>query len=208
MNPKIYAYLRVSTVDQTLENSKLLIYDYLNKNGLNTTNLEFVCEKKSGYKFGYKERLIGTNILPRIKKGDILIVSTLSRISRKLRDILKFVEEEVGPKDFKMIVAKNNLTIDNSPLNKLLITMLATCAEFEIDVLRERTKQGIKRYKLENNGKWGRRKGEGSLKLDPYLEEIKKLLKMGIKYKSLADKYKVCPNTISNFVKRHGLRNL
>jgi len=202
---KIYAYLRVSTEDQTIENSKLLIYDYLSKNSYNTTNIVWVCEKKSGYTYGYAERLIGTEILPKIKKNDILIVSSLSRISRKLGDVLQFVEKEVTPRGFKLIIAKNNMVIDDSPLNKLVLSMLAMCAEFEINTLRERTKQGIKRYKAEH-GRWGRPKGAGKRKLDQYKAEIKTLLENGVKMKFIAQKYSVTPKTLSSYVKLHNLK--
>lgn len=202
--PTIYAYLRVSTEDQTIENSKLLIYEYLNKNNYDTSNLKFICEKKSGYKYGYKERLIGTEIIPVIKENDILIVSSLSRISRKLIDILNFVEDEVSIKKFKLIIAKNNMIIDNSPMNKLLISMLATCAEFEIDILRERTKQGIKRYKAENNGKWGRPKtNTAKRKLDVHKDEIFKLLDMDVKKTAIAKKFNVTNTTMYNFIKKY-----
>ena len=202
----IYAYLRVSTEDQTIENSKLLIYDYLNKNRYDISNLEWICEKKSGYKYGYKERLIGTEILPKIKKDDILIVSSLSRISRKLADVLKFIEDEVTPMGFTLIIANKNMIIDDNPLNKLVVSMLAMCAEFEINTLRERTKQGIKRYKAENNGKWGRPKGPGKKKLDPYKAEIKTLLEGGVKQCFIAKKYSVSPKTLCSYIKLHKLK--
>jgi putative DNA-invertase from lambdoid prophage Rac len=201
--PTIYAYLRVSTEDQTIENSKLLIYEYLNKNNYNTSKLKFYCEKKSGYKFGYKDRKI-SDILKVIKENDILIVSSLSRISRKLIDVLHFVENEVSTKKFKLIIAKNNMILDNSPMNKLLISMLATCAEFEIDILRERTKAGIKRYKKENNGRWGRPKtNNAKRKLDPHKEEIIKMIKADMKKKNIATRFDVTPLTLRNFIKKN-----
>ena len=198
--------MRVSTEDQTIENSKLLIYDYLKKHGYDLNKIEWICEKKSGYKYGYAERKISTDILPVIKKGDILIVSSMSRITRKLRDVLKFVEDEVIPKGFTLIIANNNMTIDDTPVNKLILSMLAMCAEFEIDIGRQRTKQGIKRY-IAENGHWGRPKGAGKCKLDKYKKEVKYLIDMGVKYKRIAQKYSVTCQTVSTFVKKHNLKN-
>jgi DNA invertase Pin-like site-specific DNA recombinase len=205
--PKIFIYLRVSTEDQTLENSRLKIFDYLINNHYDTSNVQIFKEKKSGYKYGYKERLIGTDIIPLMKEGDILIVNSLSRISRKLSDILHFVESVVIPNGLKVIIAKNNIILDNNPLNKLLISMLAMTAEFEIDILRERTKAGIARYRKENNNKWGRPKGQGRTKLDNEISEVKRLINEGVKYKIIAQKYGVCPNTLTNFIKRYNLKN-
>lgn len=203
---KIYVYLRVSTEDQTLENSKLKILEYLVNNHYDTTNLEYVTEKKSGYKYSYKDRKIGTEILPKIQKGDIMIVNSLSRISRKLSDVLDFVEQEVTKKEFKVIIAKNNMILDNSPLNKLVLSMLAMCAEFEINVLRERTKAGIERYKKENHGKWGRPKGAGKCKLDKHISDVKKMIEDGVKFKFIAEKFNVSKNTVTNFVKKYNLK--
>lgn len=203
-NQIIYAYNRQSTEDQNLENGRLVIYDYLNKNNYNTSNLDFYSEIISGYKYSYSDRLIGTKILPKIKEGDILIVTELSRISRKLVDVLKFIENEVVKKKFKLIIIKNNMTIDDNPLNKLIISVLAMCAEFEIDLLRSRTRDGIKRYRNEHNGQWGRRKGQKSkLKLYKYKDDILKMREIGVTQKKIAEKYKVSPLTISKFIKRY-----
>lgn len=200
----IFVYLRVSTEEQNLNNSKYKILEYLVNNHYDTTNIKFFEEKKSGYKYGYKDRLIGKEILPQIKKGDILIVNSLSRLSRKLSDVLDFVENEVIPKEFRVIIVNNNMILDNSPLNKLVLSMLAMCAEFEINVLRERTKAGIERYRKQNK-KWGRPKGIGKTKLDNNIADIKNMISQGVKKKFIADKYGVTRNTVSNFVKRYNL---
>ncbi len=206
MTQTIYCYLRVSTEDQTIENSKLVIYDYLKKHGYDLNKVEWVCEKKSGYKYGYKDRKIGTDILPVIKKDDILLVSSMSRITRKLRDMLKFVEDEVIPKKFTLIIANNNMTIDDTPVNKLILSMLAMCAEFEIDIGRQRTKAGINRYRAEHNGKWGRPKGLGKRKLDPYMTEIKKQIDMGVTLGRIAKNFGVAGNTMYSFNKKYNLK--
>lgn len=204
MTKTIYCYLRVSTNDQTLENSKMNILEHLVKNNYDTSNVKWIMEKISGYNYTYKERKIGTEILPNIKEGDMLIVSSLSRISRRLSDILSFVENEVAPRNFTLIIVKQNIKIDGSPsaMNKMLLSVLAMCAEFEITTLRERTRDGIKRFKNEN-GRWGRKKGKGKMKLDKNKDIILKSIEEGVKKSFLAKKYKVCPNTISNFVKRY-----
>lgn len=206
---KIYAYLRVSTEEQSLNNSKLIIEDYLKNNKYNLSSVVWVKEKKSATKYLYMKRKIGTEILPKIKKGDIFIVSSLDRISRDFPDARAFIDKEIPSKEFVVIIAKYNLKIDSSPnpTNRMVVNMLAMLAEFEVAVLKERTKQGIKRYKQENGGKWGRPKGSlGKSKLDPKKEEIRLKIKHGVKLYKIAEDCKVSTRTLSTFIKRHNLR--
>jgi DNA invertase Pin-like site-specific DNA recombinase len=202
----IFCYLRVSTEEQKLESSKMKILEYLVKKNFNTENVIWVDEKISGFNYSYAQRKIGTEILPKIKEGDMFIVNSLSRISRKLSDITKFIEHEVEKKKFTMIVVDKSIMIDGrdttNAMTKMIIQVLGMCAEFEVNTLKERVKRGIQNYK-QKHGRWGRRKGSGKMKLDKHKDEILEYLELGVKKKKLAEKYKVSQNTISNFVKRY-----
>ena len=202
---KIYFYGRVSKQEQNLENQRIQLYDYLKKKNINynSDDLIIIEEKISGYKTPYIKRKIGTEILPLIKKNDMLIVCESSRIVRRVSNLLKFVEEEVYKIGFSLHIIKNGLVIDGVPnmMNKMILTVMGMCSEMEIDYLRNRIKQGIKRKRQENGNKWGRPKGIGRKKLEPYKEDIKKYLEIGVTQKKLAQIYEVCETTMNKYVK-------
>ncbi len=203
---KIYFYGRVSTQDQSLENQRIQLYDYLNKKNINynSNDLIIIEEKISGYNSLYTKRKIGTEIIPNIKKNDLLIVCESSRIVRKVSNLLNFIENEVYKIGFSLHIIKNGMIIDGTPnmMNKMILTVMGMCSEMEIDYLRHRIKQGIIRKRKENNGKWGRGKGSGKKKLDPYKEEIKNLLELGVSQRKLSKKYNVCITTMNKYVKQ------
>ena len=83
-----YAYLRVSTEMQDIENQKLGILEYCNARQL--APVEFVQETKSS-RVSWEEREMG-RIVNRLQSGDNLIVSEVSRMARSTLEVLKILE--------------------------------------------------------------------------------------------------------------------
>lgn len=85
----IIAYLRVSTGKQTLANQQNEISRFTDSRNMRVDRwvTEIVSGKKSG-----RERKLGS-LVRRMKKGDTLIVTELSRLSRTLTDIMSIVGE-------------------------------------------------------------------------------------------------------------------
>lgn len=73
-----FAYLRVSTNQQDLQNQKFGILDYCNKNQIG--NIKFIEDKTSG-KISWQERTIG-KIIESAKAGDVILASEVSRLGR------------------------------------------------------------------------------------------------------------------------------
>lgn len=124
-------YARVSTKDQNL-------------------NLQKDALKKVGCKKIYSEQVSGAKIerkqldemIKQVRKGDIIIVWKLDRLGRSLRDLVnlisKFQEMEVG---FKSLQDSIDTT---TPTGKLTFHLFAALAEFEREIISERTKAGLK----------------------------------------------------------------
>lgn len=83
----IIAYLRVSTEKQNLSNQRSEIERFAVQK--NITVDRFIMEIASGKKAG-KERQLGS-LLKKLKKGDTLIVTEISRLSRTLTDIMSIM---------------------------------------------------------------------------------------------------------------------
>ncbi len=193
---KTVAYQRVSTDGQELDNQRLEILDYADKNGMRVD--QWISIKVSSRK-STKERLID-QLIETLNDGDILIVAELSRLGRSVGQIITIIDEMIK-KQVKVIIIKQNMVINgkNDIQTKTMITMFSLFAEIERDLISERTKSGLARARAE--GKLiGRPKGNGKSKLDGKEEEIKELLKKKVSRASIAKIMGVAWPTVDHFI--------
>src|SRR5271166_1300404 len=79
--------------------------------------------------------------LEQLREGDVLVVWKLDRLSRSLKDLLFVMEKIAAAKaDFRSLTEHLDTTI---PAGKMLMQMLGVFAEFERNMIRERTKLGL-----------------------------------------------------------------
>ena len=127
----IYGYARVSTADQNLDRQ----IDALNKYGID----RLYCEKMSGTK---KNRPELSRVLEILSDGDTLVIESLSRLGRSTKNLAELMET-FNSKNIRLVSLKE--TIDTTtPTGKLLYTILSSLAQFERDILVERTTEGLK----------------------------------------------------------------
>ena len=87
----VWAYLRVSTDSQDLTNQRLTILEWANSRGLKVDNwIEIAISSRKTT----RERRID-ELMANLQKGDILIVSELSRLGRSIAEIITIVNELV-----------------------------------------------------------------------------------------------------------------
>ena len=126
----IYGYARVSTADQNLDRQM----DALKKYGID----HLYCEKISGTK---KSRPELDRMLAEIQEGDTIVIESLSRLGRSVKNLAELMEVLNG-KNIRLVSLKE--TIDTtSSTGRLLFTILSSLAQFERDVLVERTREGL-----------------------------------------------------------------
>lgn len=82
----VYAYLRVSTGKQDVDNQRFEIENYAKRNGLKID--EWRADNGISGTVDYRKRKIGT-IIDECKEGDIIIISEISRLGRKLLMIME-----------------------------------------------------------------------------------------------------------------------
>jgi DNA invertase Pin-like site-specific DNA recombinase len=138
-------YARVSTKDQNLA----LQYDALRQEGCE----HIFQEKLSGSK---KERPELAKLLTTIQANDIVIIWKLDRLGRSLTDLIEIVNtihaKRVGLKSL-------NDPIDTTTAQgRLIFNLFASLAEFEREVIRERTIAGLKAARARGRH-GGRQKG-------------------------------------------------
>jgi len=194
-------YIRVSTEGQELNNQKLAILEYCQREGV---GVDKFAEVKLSSRKSPKERGID-DMLARLQTGDTLIVSEISRLGRSLGQIVDLVTR-LREKDVTLISLKEHIdTSDNSITTKTQVGLFGLFAEIERDLLSQRTKEGLARARREGKTV-GRPKGStGKSKLDGKEQEIKALLAKGINKTSISKLLDVSRPTLLNFIKSRGL---
>jgi DNA invertase Pin-like site-specific DNA recombinase len=138
-------YARVSTRDQNL-----------------TAQIEAL--KAAGAATIYREKVSGVRadrpqlakLMAGLKAGDVVVVTKLDRLGRSTRELLDLIER-IGKAGASFRSLGDPLWDTSSSQGRLLSTLLAAIADFERDLIRERTGEGRKRAQA-NGVKFGRKR--------------------------------------------------
>lgn len=135
---RTFAYCRVSSADQTIDNQVQEVV----RAGFGVTKARIIVETVSG-SVAAKERKEFAKLLDKIESCDILIVTKLDRLGRNVMDVRSTVEllESIGVKIQCLVLGGVDLT---SPAGRMTMQVISSVAEFERDLLIERTNSGIK----------------------------------------------------------------
>ena len=131
MTTQKIGYARVSTLDQNLERQLDLLRQY----GVD----HIFQEKMSGTK---RDRPELNKMLAHVTTGDTIVVESLSRLGRSTKDLIELVEL-LKEKEVQLVSLKESIDT-STPTGKLLFTLMSAMAQFERDVIAERTQEGLK----------------------------------------------------------------
>ncbi|MDK2375040.1 recombinase family protein [Serratia fonticola] len=138
---RVFAYCRVSTLEQTTENQRREIQAA----GFYIQNQRLIEEHISG-SVAACERPGFIRLADRMERGDVLIVTKLDRLGRNAMDIRKTVEQLQTAGIRVHCLALGGVDLGSSA-GKMTMQVISAVAEFERDLLRERTHSGIARAK-------------------------------------------------------------
>ena len=157
----IYGYARVSTKGQDRYGNGLDVQEkQLRENGATVIFHEsFTGTKKSRPKLD--------ELMSVLQEGDTVVVSKLDRIARSTKDGLEIIDELLA-KGVSINIL-NMGKFDNSPTGKLMRTVFFAFAEFERDMIVQRTSEGKELCKADPNWREGRERIE--------LPDLQKFLK-------------------------------
>ncbi|WP_341757363.1 recombinase family protein [Candidatus Tisiphia endosymbiont of Ditula angustiorana] len=179
---KIIAYIRTSTDKQELNNQKLAILEYAQRNNLKIS--EFIEIQVSSRKTSKQRRI--EDVLGKLCSTDMLIVTELSRLGRSTPEVIDLVNELVK-KNIRVVILKQNLDISKQDMNsKVTITLFALFSDLERDLISVRTKDALALKKAQ-----GQILGKpiGSIqksKFDKDVSKIKELLKLGLSVRKIS----------------------
>lgn len=167
-----YGYCRVSTAKQIAGTSL-------------DEQEQKLCEQ--GAEHIYKDGFTGTSadrpefqkVLSILTEGDWFMVTKLDRFARNTQDALTIINEL--QKRGVTVQILNMGVVDNTPMGKLMVTMLAAFAEFERDMIVERTQTGKQMARNDPNFRDGRPPLYGKQQIAHALE----LLSTGKTYKQV-----------------------
>lgn len=181
----LIGYARVSTQDQ--ETAAQIT-------ALRASGCELIFqEKASGGRWDRPElhRLLG-----QLRKGDVLVVWKLDRLSRSLKDVLSLMEKITQAQaGFRSLTEAIDTTTAGG---RMMMQIVASFAEFERSMLRERTRSG-----LDEARKQGRTGGRRPKLKQNQQQEIVTLVKTGQKTAAAAARlFNVHPATVSRLLHR------
>jgi DNA invertase Pin-like site-specific DNA recombinase len=195
----VYAYIRVSTDKQTIENQRFEISNFAKHRKLKISTW---IEETISSRIDLQERAFGT-LLKRLKPNDMLIVSEISRMGRNLMQIMSILnlcmEQQV-----KVFAIKEGYELGDNINSKVLAFAFGLSAEIERTLISQRIKEALARKKSEGV-KLGR--PPGSRKKKPILAKhskyIREQLSKGAKQIDIARSLKVHRHTVKDWITRN-----
>ena len=177
----VIGYIRVSTDKQDAAKQRHLLLEYAQQHQL---MIEEFIEVEISSRKSRKERRID-ELLSRLNKNDLLLVAELSRLGRNMMEVLNIITE-LSERDVEIVFVRQPELSTTGPHGKLLLAIYSYFAETERDFISVRTKQGLAAAKA-NGVQLGRPKGSKNKErtLDPYKEQIKHYLQMGLNLASI-----------------------
>lgn len=161
---KIYGYCRVSSKGQLDNNS---LEQQHNEMLERYPNIEIFKEQFTGTKM---DRPIFNKVVGLLKNGDTLVCTKLDRFCRTTQEGLKLIDTLMD-KGIKIHILNMGL-IEDSPIGKLIITNLLAFAEFERNMIVERTQTGKAIAKTKEGYKEGRPKKYNNKQLENALSML------------------------------------
>jgi putative DNA-invertase from lambdoid prophage Rac len=183
--PRTFAYVRVSTTGQTADNQ----LHEIAAAGFAIEPRRVVTETISG-SVATAQRRGFTRLLDRLEAGDVLVVTKLDRLGRNAMDVGSTVATlaVMGVRVHCLALGGVDLA---SSTGKLTMNVINAVAEFERDLLIERTQVGLSRAKAE-----GKRLGRPASLTTEQQKEVARRLAEGKTVSALAREFKTSRQTI------------
>ncbi|QLG87073.1 recombinase family protein [Chitinibacter bivalviorum] len=186
---RTFAYCRVSTTDQTTDNQVLAIQEA----GHTVTKSRTITEQISG-KVCAMQRPEFIKLVDKLEADDKLVVVKLDRLGRDTSDVLSTLALLKAKGVQVICLALGSLDL-NSAAGTMTLTVLAAVAQFERDLLVERTQAGLERAKAE-----GKTLGRPTVYDDAKATEIREAIAKGMSLRNAAKAHGVSLGTVQRIM--------
>lgn len=197
MVQKVAIYCRVSTTDQSCERQERDLLEYAAISGYQVIGVWF--ETVSGTKHDRNERS-KVMALAQSHSIDAILVTEMTRWGRSTIDLIETLQDLHSW--HVSLIAQTGLQFDlNTPQGRLIAHLMASLAEFERDLVRERVRSGVAAAKARGQ-KFGRQPGQ-RVKADKLGPKVSQMVSDGYSYRKIAEKLNLSKTTVNDIVKRH-----
>lgn len=188
----VYGYIRVSTDTQTVENQRHLINRFCEEQGMKVDG--WIEETISGTR-SFDKRALG-QLLKKVRKGDLIICSELSRLGRNLLMIMEILSICMK-KGCRVWTVKDDYRLGDDIQSKVLAFAFGLSAEIERNLISQRTREALLRLR-EDGVRLGRPPGtkNKAYRLDSKASFIQHMLKNGVSKREIARRCGVSPTTL------------
>jgi putative DNA-invertase from lambdoid prophage Rac len=183
--PRTFAYARVSTTGQSVENQLLEI----EAAGFHVEPQRIVTETISG-STAIAQRRNFAKLMDRLEAGDVLIVTKLDRLGRDAIDVSSTVKALAGMGVRVHCLALGGVDLTSSA-GTMTMNVLNAVAQFERDLLIERTQSGIERAKAE-----GKVLGRPAALSEQQRLDVRHDLEAGVSVSAIARKFRTSRQTV------------
>lgn len=135
----LYGYARVSSSTQNLDAQIGQLQDY----GVH----KIYSDKKSGRSISHRQSF--NDLLDVVEQGDTIVVTRLDRFARSTVDALKTIDY-LDDKGANLVIlnVSGDVLDTSTPNGRLMVTVLSAVAQFEVDLSRDRQREGIDAAKV------------------------------------------------------------
>lgn len=196
----IYAYIRVSTAEQSGSSQEYEIRNWALKQGLTIEKWER--ESVSGTVVPSKRKL--GKLIRRMRPEDLLVCTEISRLGRNMLMIMSILND-CAARSIRIHTIKDNFDLDNNINSKIIAFAFALAAEIERNLISQRTREALADRKAAGV-RLGRPRGSYKKKtiVLQELTEIRQRLASGDSLQAIALDYGVHRNTLSSYLKSVG----
>lgn len=191
-----YAYLRVSTIDkQEFTRQEFVLKDYkIDK---------YFEEKISGTKRA-SSRPEFEKLLNVVEEGDTIYFESMSRMARSMQDLIETTNYLANKKKAKVVFIKENIVVGGNGMDAmtgLIFNIMGAFAQFERDLISDRTKQSLQAKKSQ-----GIVLGRPRLMDEDKFIRIKELYSQGYKMQDIADMCDTSLASVSRYLNLKGVK--
>lgn len=202
----IYGYLRVSSDEQDVDSQKLGVVEFAKAKGWEIEKY-ITDEGVSGGKDPDKRNL--GPLLKLLQKDDIIICSEISRLGRDLYMVMDILHHAMNV-GCVIYTVKDKFVLGDDIQSKVLAFAFGLSAEIERQMIRQRTKEGLK-LKVKQGILLGRPIGtksdESTTDLSDRKDELIQQYNWGVPERRLAQNFGCDRNTITRWLHRWGVKH-
>ena len=197
----IYAYIRVSTDRQTVENQRYEIDNFCKVRQIKIN--KYIEETVSGMK-SIDKRELGA-LIRKMKKGDTLVASEISRFGRRLLEVMSILKMLMDKK-VNVVTVKEKFELGDNLQSHVIAFAFSLASEIERSLISQRTKEALARRRAMGQ-KLGRKAGGRNRrhKLDEHKELIRTMVEYGCSKSEICRKVGCQYGTLEKHLEREGL---